>query len=69
MSIEIDLTFWQYLLVVVFVLGVGFVAGRILGIHRGFLRATAARRGPGRQLGRDRVILGCDTSCGNGGYR
>jgi ubiquinone biosynthesis protein len=42
MSIEIDLTFWQYLLVIVFVLGVGFVSGRILGIHRGFLRATAA---------------------------
>ncbi|HET8970210.1 MAG TPA: AarF/UbiB family protein, partial [Candidatus Nanopelagicales bacterium] len=42
MSIEIDLTFWQYLLVVVFVLGVGFVSGHILGIHRGFLRATAA---------------------------
>ncbi|HEY5878040.1 MAG TPA: AarF/UbiB family protein [Nakamurella sp.] len=42
MSIEIDLTFWQYLMVIVFVLGVGFVSGRILGIHRGFLRATAA---------------------------
>jgi len=42
MSIEIDLTFWQYLMVIVFVLGVGFVSGRILGIRRGFLRATAA---------------------------
>ncbi len=42
MSIDIDLSFWQYLLVIAFVLGVGFVSGRILGIHRGFLRATAA---------------------------
>ncbi len=42
MSIEIDLSFWQIVLVVVFVLGVGFVSGRVLGIHRGFLRATAA---------------------------
>ncbi len=42
MSIDLELTWWQYLLVIVFVLGVGFVSGRILGIHRGFLRATLA---------------------------
>ena len=42
MSLEIELTFWQWVLAIVFVLGVGFVTGRILGIHRGFLRATLA---------------------------
>ncbi len=42
MSLEIDLTFWQWVLAIVFVLGVGFVTGRILGIHRGFIRATLA---------------------------
>ena len=31
-------SFWS----IVFVLGVGFVSGRILGVRRGFLRATAA---------------------------
>jgi len=41
-EIDLDLSFWQIVLVIVFVLGVGFVSGRILGIHRGFLRATAA---------------------------
>ena len=42
MSIEIDLSFWEILFVIVFVLGVGVVSGRILGIHRGFIRATVA---------------------------
>jgi len=38
----IDLSFWSTVWIVVFVLGVGVVSGRILGIHRGFGRATAA---------------------------
>lgn len=42
MSIDISLSFWEFVFAVVFVLGVGFVSGRILGVHRGFLRATAA---------------------------
>src|SRR4051812_4555024 len=42
MSIEIDLSFWEILFVIIFVLGVGVVSGRILGVHRGFIRATVA---------------------------
>ena len=42
MSIELDLSFWEIFWSIVFVLGVGFVSGRILGVRRGFLRATAA---------------------------
>jgi len=38
----IELSFWSTVWTVVFVLGVGVVSGRILGIHRGFGRATAA---------------------------
>jgi ubiquinone biosynthesis protein len=42
MSFEIDLSFWEIVGTTIFVLGVGIVSGRILGVHRGFLRATAA---------------------------
>ena len=42
MSIELDLSFWEIFWSIVFVLGVGFVSGRILGVRRGFLRATVA---------------------------
>jgi ubiquinone biosynthesis protein len=42
MSIEISLTFWETIWTIVFVLSVGIVSGRILGIHRGFIRATFA---------------------------
>jgi len=42
MSIELDLSFWEIFWSIVFVIGVGFVSGRILGVRRGFLRATAA---------------------------
>jgi len=42
MSIEISLSFWETFWIIVFVLSVGAVSGRILGIHRGFLRATVA---------------------------
>src|SRR6478609_11830118 len=42
MSFEIDMSFWEIVATTVFVLGVGVVSGRILGVHRGFLRATAA---------------------------
>ena len=42
MSIEFDLSFWEIVFVIVFVLGVGVVSGRILGVHRGFVRATVA---------------------------
>ena len=42
MSFEIDMSFWEIVGTTIFVLGVGFVSGRILGVHRGFLRATAA---------------------------
>jgi ubiquinone biosynthesis protein len=42
MSIELDLSFWQWVGAIVFVMGVGFVSGRILGVRRGFLRATLA---------------------------
>ena len=42
MSIEIDLSFWQWIGAIVFIMGVGVVSGRILGVRRGFLRATAA---------------------------
>ena len=38
----IDLSFWGTVWIVVFVLGVGVVSGRILGIHRGFGRAAVA---------------------------
>ena len=42
MSIELDLSFWEIVVAIVFVLGVGVVSGRILGVHRGFIRATVA---------------------------
>ena len=42
MSLEIEMSFWEVVGTTIFVLGVGFVSGRILGVHRGFLRATAA---------------------------
>ena len=42
MSIELDLSFWEIVVAIIFVLGVGFVSGRILGVHRGFIRATVA---------------------------
>ena len=42
MHLEIDLSPGEWLLAVLFVLGVGFVSGRILGVSRGFLRATVA---------------------------
>ncbi len=42
MSIEIDLSFWQWVGAIVFIMGVGVVSGRILGVRRGFFRATAA---------------------------
>ncbi len=42
MSIELDLSFWQWVGAIVFMMGVGFVSGRILGVRRGFLRATSA---------------------------
>ena len=42
MSIETRLSFWEIVGTTIFVLGVGVVSGRILGVHRGFLRATVA---------------------------
>jgi ubiquinone biosynthesis protein len=42
MSLELDMSFWEIAASMVFVLGVGVVSGRILGVHRGFRRATAA---------------------------
>lgn len=42
MQLEIDLSPGEWLLAVLFVLGVGIVSGRILGVSRGFLRATVA---------------------------
>lgn len=42
MSIDISLSFWEAVFAIVFVLGVGFVSGRILGVRRGFIRATTA---------------------------
>jgi ubiquinone biosynthesis protein len=40
--LEIDLSPVEWLLAVVFVLAVGIVSGRILGVSRGFVRATVA---------------------------
>jgi len=40
--LEIDLSPIEWLLAVLFILGVGIVSGRILGVSRGFLRATVA---------------------------
>lgn len=42
LQLEIDLSPGEWLLAVLFVLGVGIVSGRILGVSRGFLRATVA---------------------------
>ena len=42
MSLELDLSFWESIGAIIFVLGVGFVSGRILGVRRGFFRAAAA---------------------------
>lgn len=42
MSFELDLSFWETIGAIIFVLGVGLVSGRILGVRRGFLRATVA---------------------------
>jgi len=42
MSLELDMSFWEIVASTIFVLGVGVVSGRILGVHRGFLRATCA---------------------------
>ncbi len=42
MSLELDLSFWETIGAIIFVLGVGFVSGRILGVRRGFFRAAAA---------------------------
>lgn len=41
-QLVLDLSFWQWILAVLFVLGVGLVSGRILGIARGVGRATVA---------------------------
>jgi ubiquinone biosynthesis protein len=41
-DVTVDLSFWELLVSALFVLSVGFVSGRVLGVHRGFLRATAA---------------------------
>jgi ubiquinone biosynthesis protein len=40
--LQIDLSPSEWLLAVLFVLGIGFVSGRILGVSRGFFRATVA---------------------------
>jgi ubiquinone biosynthesis protein len=42
MQLSIDLTFWETVVIVVFVLGVSFGSGRILGVRRGFFRAAGA---------------------------
>jgi ubiquinone biosynthesis protein len=42
LQLEIDLSPVEWLFAVLFVLGVGIVSGRILGVSRGFLRATVA---------------------------
>jgi ubiquinone biosynthesis protein len=46
--LEIDLSPIQWLLAVLFVLGIGIVSGRILGISRGFLRASSCGTTPPR---------------------
>ncbi len=42
MSIQLDLTFWEWVEAIIFVLFVGVVSGRILGVRRGFWRSTIA---------------------------
>jgi ubiquinone biosynthesis protein len=42
LQLEIDLSPVEWLFAVLFVLGVGIVSGRVLGVSRGFLRATVA---------------------------
>ncbi len=42
MSIQLDLGFWEWVGTIIFVLFVGVVSGRILGVRRGFWRATIA---------------------------
>jgi ubiquinone biosynthesis protein len=42
LDLEIDLSPIEWLLAVLFVLGVGIVSGRVLDVSRGFLRATVA---------------------------
>lgn len=41
-DLDLDLSFWEIVWSIIFVLGVGFVSGRILGVRRGFFRATTA---------------------------
>ena len=42
MEISLDLTFWEWILAIIFVSFVGLVSGRILGVRRGFWRAAIA---------------------------
>ena len=40
MEISLDLTFWEWILAIIYVSFVGLVSGRILGVRRGFWRAA-----------------------------
>jgi ubiquinone biosynthesis protein len=42
LRLEIDLSLGEWLLAILFILGVGIVSGRILGVSRGIFRATVA---------------------------
>jgi len=42
MTLILDLTFWDTVLLIVFVIAVSFGAGRVLGVRRGFLRAAGS---------------------------
>jgi ubiquinone biosynthesis protein len=42
MTLTLELSFWDTLLLVVFVIAVNIGAGRVLGVRRGFLRAAGA---------------------------
>ncbi|GAA4555123.1 ABC1 kinase family protein [Pseudonocardia xishanensis] len=42
MSLTLELSFWDTVLLVVFVIAVNIGAGRVLGVRRGFLRAAGA---------------------------
>ena len=42
MTLTLDLSFWDTVLLVLFVVAVNIGAGRVLGVRRGFLRAAGA---------------------------